>query len=102
MSLTYTWNVVNLESNTSDGIVYLAEFEVTATDGTNSTVTKQSVNFDEPAEGDTVIPYANLTESVVLGWVQDRVVTSDIETEIQGFFPADVDRQSTVTYGTPW
>jgi hypothetical protein len=67
------WSIANLERHTADGIVYTAHWTVSATDGDYSAGAYGSVGLEAPAEGDTVIPYSELTEEIVIGWVKDKL-----------------------------
>ena len=79
MSTTYTYSVNTLERTTADGIVYNVHFTVAAADGTYSSSAYGSALLEAPAEGDTVIPYADLTEEVVVGWTRDALGAEQIE-----------------------
>jgi hypothetical protein len=63
MSTTNTWNIANLERETSDGYVYTAHYTVNAADDTYSSGAYGSLGLERP-EGD-LIPFADLTEEVV-------------------------------------
>lgn len=68
-----TWSIANLERHTTDGIVYTAHWTVSATDGDYSAGAYGSVGLEAPAEGDAIIPYEELTEAVVVGWVKEKL-----------------------------
>ena len=106
MSTTFTWSISELERHTADGIVYTAHYRVDATDGTYAAGAYGSIGFPAPEEGDEVIPYADLTEAIIIGWVQDTLTAenenavTDIEAALQG----RIDEQTapTTAKGTPW
>ena len=70
MSVTYTWKINTLESNTADGFVTVGHWTCTAVDGEHSASAYATVSW---AEGTPAIPYANLTEATVLNWVWESV-----------------------------
>ena len=77
MATTFNWAVANLERHTADGIVYTVHYTVSAEDGTYNAGAYGSIGLAAPAEGDTPIPFADLTEEIVVGEgsnVQDGVV----------------------------
>ena len=77
-----TWTIEQLERETETGLVTLVHWRATATENidTDETVpnyinvisatTYGSVGL---TAGDTVIPFADLTKEVVIGWVKDKL-----------------------------
>ena len=98
MTTTFTWAINNLERHVTDGIVYLVYYSVVATDGTFSNSIYNSIRLEQP-EGE-IIPYADLTPEIVIGWLQDRLDVPAIEASIQ----AQLNEQRTPTRatGVPW
>ena len=103
MSTSITWTVNTLERTTADGIVDVVHYSVAAADGTYSAGAYGSVGLDAPAEGDTVIPYADLTEEVVVGFVKAKLGEEQV-TQVQSALQTKIDEQRTPTKatGTPW
>jgi hypothetical protein len=101
MSTTFTWNIANLERETSDGYVYTAHYTVNAADDTYSAGAYGSLGLERP-EGD-LIPFADLTEATVVGWVKEKL-TAEKVTEIEAALQAQLDeqRQPTKAGGLPW
>ena len=103
MTATITWSIAELERHTADGIVFTAHYRVDAADGTYSAGAYGSASFEAPAEGDPVIPFANLTEATVIGWVKDSLGTEQV-TQVEAALQTNIDEQhapSTAT-GMPW
>ena len=98
MATTTIWNIAELERHTADGIVFTAHYTVDANDGTYSAGAYGSIGLEAP-EGN-VIPYADLTPEIVIGWVQDKLNVEEIEAALQ----AQLDQQRTPTTdaGVPW
>jgi hypothetical protein len=102
MSTTNTWNIANLERETSDGYVYTAHYTVNAVseDGVYSAGAYGSLGLER---GDTLVPFADLTEATVVGWVKEKL-TAEKVTEIEAALQTQLDeqRQPTKAGGLPW
>ena len=100
MSTTFTWNIANLERETSDGYVYTVHYTVNAADDTYSSGAYGSLGLER---GDTLVPFADLTEATVVGWVKEKL-TAEKVTEIEAALQAQLDeqRQPTKAGGLPW
>jgi hypothetical protein len=61
-----------------------------------------SVGLEAP-EGN-VIPYADLTPEIVIGWVQEKLGGEEKVTEIEAALQSQIDEQRTPTTaaGVPW
>lgn len=103
MSISYTWNIHELEHTVADGIVDTVRFSIEAVDGTNSARQHGSVALEAPAEGAEVVPYADLTPAVVTGWVKD-VIGAEGVAGLQAVLKEAVAEQATPTEaaGLPW
>ena len=104
MSTTFTWTVNTLERNTADGIVFTVHYSVSAADDTYSSGAYGSIGLEAPAEGDTVIPYADLTEAGVIEWVKEKIGGDEKVAEVEAALQAQIDEQRTPSKatGTPW
>jgi hypothetical protein len=98
MTTTYTWAIANLERDTDDGIVFTVHWTVAASDGTYSSSAYGSIDLEQP-EG-SIIPYADLTPEIVIGWTQAKLDVPAIEAALQ----AQLDEQAAPTKaaGVPW
>ena len=131
MATTFTWKIAQLERETSDGYVYTAHWTVDAADGTYKSgaygsqslpraydvepVEAQDAVLDEdgnvvtPAVAAVVgvpsalVPYADLTETQVVGWVKDKL-GADRVTQIETALDNQITEQKTPTKATgkPW
>lgn len=97
-----TWGIAQMERNTADGIVFTVHYTVAASDGTYASSAYGSIGLEQP-EGE-VIPYADLTPEIVIGWVQDKLGGAEKVTEIEAALQAQIDQQRTPTtaQGMPW
>ena len=98
MTTTFSWAIAQLERNTTDGIVFTVHWTLSANDGTYASSAYGSIGLEQP-EGN-VIPYADLTPEIVIGWVQDKLDVPAIESSLQ----AQLDEQAAPTKaaGVPW
>ena len=71
MSTTFSWAIANLERHTADGVVFTVHYTVNAEDGTYSAGAYGSLGLEAP-DPDSMIPFDNLTEEIVVGWVKDK------------------------------
>ena len=95
---TTTWGVAQMERHTSDGIVFTVHYTVAASDGTYSSSAYGSIGLEQP-EGD-VIPYADLTFELVIGWVQEKLNVEEIEAALRA--QIDEQRSPSKAAGVPW
>jgi hypothetical protein len=97
MSATITWIISQLDRQTSDGLVTAAHWRANAVDGDYSATSYGSVGFER---GDTFIPYDNLTQEEVIGWVKDKLNASEIEANLQT--QIDGLKNPVTATGLPW
>jgi hypothetical protein len=101
MATTFTWGVANLERETADGFVFVCHYTIAANDGTYSSSAYGSIGFERP---DNLIPYADLTEELVIGWVKEALGGDEKVAEIEAALQKQLDEQHspTVAPGLPW
>ena len=95
-----TWTIANLERNLADGGVTVAHWRVTEVDGDYSASSYGTVGFTPDASDPSFVPYDNLTESDVLGWVWAEVDQAATEAALT----ADIEAQKNPVSadGMPW
>ena len=103
MAITKTWSVNTLERELADGYVNKVIYRVDGADGTYTFRATGEVDLPKP---DTLVPYADLTEEVVLGWVKAKL-EADKEGNVAAIEAAvekGVNEQKTPTTGVgkPW
>ena len=131
MATTFTWKIAQLERETSDGYVYTAHWTVDAADGTYKSGAYGSQNLPraydvEPVEAQdavldddgnvvtpavaavvgvpsALIPFADLTETQVIGWVKDKL-GADKVTQLETALDNQISEQKAPTKATgkPW
>ena len=101
MATNFVWGINTLERETDDGFVFVAHYGISANDGTYSSSAYGSVGFERP---DNLIPYADLTEATVIGWVKEALGGDEKVNEIQAALQAQIDEQRNPTKaaGVPW
>ena len=70
MTITKTWEVNTLQRELADGYVNKVIYRVKGTDGTYQITATGEVDLEKP---DTLIPYKDLTEETVIGWVKAKL-----------------------------
>jgi len=101
MATTFTWKIAQLERETADGYVFTAHYTVDANDGTYNAGAYGSVGFERP---DNLIPFADLTEEIVIGWVKEALGGAEKVAEIEAALQAQLNEQHAPTKasGLPW
>jgi len=97
---TFTWNIANLERETADGFVFTVHYTVNAKNDTYSSGAYGSIGLERP---DTLIPFSDLTEEIVVGWVKEKFGSEKVA-EIEAALQAQLDEQAAPTKasGLPW
>jgi hypothetical protein len=90
-----------MEHNVSDGGVIVAHWRVTEVDGDHSASAYGTCSFTYDASASDFLPYADLTESVVLGWCWADGVDKDA---VEASLTAKIEEQKapTTETGVPW
>jgi hypothetical protein len=94
----FTWHIAQLERETADGYVFTAHYTIDANDGTYKAGAYGSIGFERPEEG--MIPFADLTEEIVVDWVKERLDVEQIEAALQS--QLDEQRHPSKASGLPW
>jgi hypothetical protein len=103
VTTVFTWKIAQLERETADGFVFTSHYTVDANDGTYSAGAYGSIGFERPEE-DALIPFADLTEEIVIGWVQNALGGADKVAEVEAALQGQLDEQRNPTKaaGVPW
>ena len=104
-----TWKVLNLKRQIESGYVYSVDFAI---NGSNSFHTHQmtaSLGLEKP---ENLVPYADLTETTILKWIQDKLNAENAKDNVRNPSSADIENQvkgiiqekttPTLGDGVPW
>ena len=93
MATTYSWKIANLERETADRFVFCCHYTVNAEDGTYSSSAYGSIGLERP---DTLIPFDDLTEGMVVGWVKEKFGDEKVA-QIEAALQAQLDEKHAPT-----
>ena len=77
--MTITLKIAQLERQTSDGFVTTVHWTASKTEGENTVGSYGTVGFTQE-DGVNLIPFADLTETVVIDWVKEKLDVEAVET----------------------
>jgi len=93
-----TWNISQLDRQTSDGFVTTAHWQANATDGDYSASVYNTCSW---SDGTATIPYADLTKETVLGWIWANGVDKDaVEASLNA--QIELQKNPVTATGVPW
>ena len=94
------FTIANLERNTNDDGVIVAHWRVSKTVDEHTASSYGTCSFTPDSSADGFIPFDDLTEDTVIGWLQDVLDTDALEERLV----ADLAEQAnpSVLVGVPW
>jgi len=95
----YRWTISQMNRLTSDDFVVTVHYNVSATDGTYQASTYGTTSYTQ-AESESFLPYASLTEAIVVGWVQAALGKDTVEASLQS--QIDAQANPVEEAGVPW
>jgi hypothetical protein len=96
--MEFTWNVVQMDRLTSDGFVVTVHYTVNAVDGEFTASTYDTVGYTQGES--SYVPYADLTEAEVVGWVQESLGKDKVEAGLTAQIEAQ--KNPVQETGLPW
>jgi myo-inositol-hexaphosphate 3-phosphohydrolase len=99
MATTYNWTIQQMDRLTSDGFVVTVHYNVSAVDGDYTASTYGTVGYTEQPD-EQYIPYAELTEAEVVGWVQESLGKDTVEASLAAQIEAQ--KNPVQESGVPW
>jgi hypothetical protein len=96
--MNFNWQVVQMDRLTSDGFVVTVHYTVNAVDGEFTASTYGTVGYTQ--EDKAYIPYAELTQDEVVGWVQDSLGQATVEDSLAA--QIDAQKNPVSESGLPW
>lgn len=104
MSNTYTWTVTAMDAyptSPQPDCVFCVHWNATATDGTHTASVYNTCQIPYNAQ-DPYIPYAQLTQAEVLGWIHEHGVDQTATQEALDTMIANLVNPPVVTPKLPW
>lgn len=98
MAISYNWSIVQMDRLTSDGFVVTVHYNVSAVDGDYSASTYGTCGYTQ--ESESFVPYDQLTETMVVGWVQTSLGKDTVEASLQT--QIDAQKNPVQESGLPW
>jgi hypothetical protein len=99
MAISYNWQIGTMDRLTSDGFVVTVHYNVSAQDGEYNANTYGTVGYTEQP-GESFVPYDQLTEAQVVGWVQESLGKDEVEASLASQIEAQ--KNPTQESGVPW
>ena len=111
MAINNTWSIQDMQRTDSDGGISLIYWSMVSSDGTYSASEGGKLRCEYDASSPTYIPYADLTEDDVLGWVYTSLIEGDetadeakarVEADRDAKVQKQIDAAATTASGVPW
>jgi hypothetical protein len=99
MAIAYNWQINQMDRLTSDGFVVTVHYTVTAQEGEYTASTYGTVGYSEQP-GESYTPYDQLTQEMVIGWVQTSLGKDTVESSLVSQIEAQ--KQPKQVSGLPW
>jgi hypothetical protein len=100
MAITYDWTIAQCEHEVATGGITVAHWRVSAVDGDYSASAYGSCGFNPDPAAPGFVPYADVTEAEVLGWVWGSVDKDETEANLAA--QIDAQKNPTSEAGLPW
>lgn len=104
MATQITWTISQLERTLPTGVVFIAHWRVSASDGAASGTVYGTAALEAKDPSDpTFVPYEDLTEALVIDWVKDVMGEEQVaahEANVQA--QIDAQQNPVTAAGTPW
>lgn len=98
-----TWQITQLDRKTSDGFVLVAHWQCVDADGEYSGRVYNTQSFEFNPDESGFIPYDDLTEAEVIGWVQTALGEEGVAaTEAAVAAQIEAQKNPPVSTGLPW
>jgi hypothetical protein len=101
-NINFKWTISQLERNTSDDMVFTVHYRIDANEGDYTADSYGSIGLD-PAKPESKIPYEDLTEEVVIGWVIEKLGEETVD-QIKDSLSSQIEfkKSPPSTTGVPW
>jgi hypothetical protein len=97
------WQITQLDRKTSDGFVLVAHWQCVATEGEYSGRVYNTQSFEFNPDQPGFIPYDDLTEAEVIGWVKAALGEEGVAaTEAAVAAQIETQKNPPISTGLPW
>jgi len=100
MAATFNWSIPTTEYNKADGGIFTVHWRASGSDGDYNASSYGTCGFTPDPSSPDFVPYDDLTEAQVLGWVWESVDKDATEAALQA--KIDADMNPTTGTGVPW
>ena len=104
-----TWKVLNLKRQIESGYVYSVDFALNGSNDFHTHSMGATLNLEKP---ENLVPYKELTETIILKWIQDKLNAENAKDNVRNPSSADIENQvkgiiqektaPTLGDGVPW
>ena len=94
-----TWAISQMQRKADDGFVIHVWYRVDDVDGSYSSVATGECDYTQTE--DNFIPYEDLTQDVVVGWVKESLGAGNV-TSLEASLDAQIVAKKIVVNGVPW
>jgi len=98
MAIEYTWQVAQMERQSSDNFVITVHYRINAVDGDYSASTYGTVGYTQGEE--SFVPFDDLTEETVIGWLKESLDAETVEASLASQIEAQ--KAPATIAGLPW
>ena len=102
--MIHTWKIYDLKRTTSDGLVTNVTYACESSYDNSSTRSIGEITLSGSPSEAGFIPYEDLTETEVLGWVNANIDEAAVQTANSATIATQIIRRAAITSsnGTPW
>ena len=104
-----TWKILNLKRQIESGYVYAVDFAINGSNSFHTHSMTATLNLEKP---ENLVPYNELTETIILKWIQDKLNAENAKDKVRNPSSADLENQMkgiiqekthpTLGDGLPW
>lgn len=96
--MTTTYTIAQMERQADNDFVTIVHWRASKVDGDYSASSYGTVSYTQ--ESESFVPFADLTEATVIGWVQESLDTESLEAGLASQIEAQ--RNPVSVAGMPW
>ena len=102
--MNHTWKIYDLKRTIADGVVTEVTYACESNYSGSGTRKIGELTVVGSVDDADFVPYEDLTEAIVLGWITGSVDTASIETDNSASIAASIVARAAITEsnGTPW